>query len=82
MEFLRDRVYSGKPRTITVLKETTRENMRAITKSVRKNVMDYFVLLLKKFKELNELRLEHMLQNGDKKTKYFSVSQGFFNIIN
>ena len=41
-------VYSGKPRTITDLKEAIMEEMRAISWSVCKNVMDDFVLRLKK----------------------------------
>ena len=58
---LKDRIYAGKPRTITVLKEAIREEMRAITNSVCKNVMDNFVLRLKKCTELNGGHLEHML---------------------
>ena len=57
----KDRVYAGKPRTITELKEAIREEMRAITNSVCKNVMDNFVLCLKKCTELNGGHLEHML---------------------
>uniref|UniRef100_H2Z2Y6 DUF4817 domain-containing protein n=1 Tax=Ciona savignyi TaxID=51511 RepID=H2Z2Y6_CIOSA len=59
--YLKDRVYAEKPRTITELKEAIREEMRAITKSVCKNVMDNFVLRLKKCTELNGGHLEHML---------------------
>ena len=59
--YLKDRVYAGKPRTITELKEAIREEMRAITNSVCKNVMDNFVLRLKKCTELNGGHLEHML---------------------
>ena len=46
--YLKDRVYAGKPRTITELKEAIREEMKAITNSVCKNVMNNFVLRLKK----------------------------------
>ena len=56
--YLKDRVYAGKPRTITELREAIREEMRAIT---CKNVMDNFVLRLKKCTELNGSHLEHML---------------------
>ena len=59
--YLKDRVYAGKPRTITELKEAIREEMRAITNSVCKNVMDNFVLRLKKCSELNGGHQEHML---------------------
>jgi len=59
--YLKDRVYAGKPRTITELKEAIREEMRAITNSICKNVMDNFVLRLKKCMELNGGHLEHML---------------------
>ena len=59
--YFKDRVYAGKPKTITKLKEATREEMRAITDSVCKNVMDNFVLCLKKCTELNGGHLEHML---------------------
>ena len=59
--YLKDRVYGGKPRTITELKEAIREEMRDIPNSVCKNVMDNFVLRLKKCTELNGGHLEHML---------------------
>ena len=59
--YLKDRVYAGKPRTITELKEAIREEMRAITNSVCKNVMDNFVLRIKKCTELNRGHLEYML---------------------
>ena len=51
-------VYSGKPRTITDLKEAIRKEMRAISRSVCKNVMNSFVLRLKKCTELNGDHLE------------------------
>ena len=41
-------VFSGKPRTIIDLKEAIMEEMRAISRPVCKNVMDNFVLRLKK----------------------------------
>ena len=59
--YLKVRVYAGKPRNITELKEAIRKETRAITNSVCKNVMDNFVLLLKKSTELNGGNLEHML---------------------
>ena len=59
--YLKNRVYAGKPRTITELKEAIREEMRAITNLVCKNVMDNFVLRLKKCTKLDEGHLEHML---------------------
>ena len=55
------RVYSSKPRTITDLKEAIREEMRAIPRSVYKDVKDNFVLRLKKCTELNGGHLEQML---------------------
>ena len=51
--------YSRKPRTITDLKEAIRKEMRAIPRSVCKDVMDNFVLRPKK--ELNGGYLEQML---------------------
>ena len=59
--YLKDRVYTGKLRTITELKEAIREEIRVITNSVCKNVMDNFMLHLKKCTELNGGNLEHML---------------------
>ena len=58
-----NRVYSGKPRTITDLKEAIREEMRAIPRSVClcKDVMDNFVRRVKKCMELNGGYLEHAL---------------------
>ena len=41
-------VHSGKPRTITDLKEALMEEMRPISWSLCKNVMDNFVLRLNK----------------------------------
>ena len=49
------------PRTITDLKEAIREEMRAIPRSLCKDVMDSFVLRLKKCTELNGGHLEHKL---------------------
>ena len=54
-------VYSGKPRTITGLKEAIREEMRASSQSVCENVMDNFVLRFKEYTELNSGHLEKML---------------------
>ena len=56
----KDRVYAGKSRTITELKEAIREEMRAITNLVCKNVMYNFVLRLKKCTELDGGHPEHM----------------------
>ena len=50
-DVLKDRVYAGKPRTITELKEAIREDIRAIPRSVCKNVMDNFVLRLRRRNE-------------------------------
>ena len=55
------RVYSRHPRTITDLKEAIREEMRAISRSVCKDVTDNFVPRLKKCTELNSGDLEQML---------------------
>ena len=46
--YLKGRIYTAKPRNITELKEAIEKEMRAITNSVCKNVMDKFVLRLKK----------------------------------
>ena len=54
-------VYSWKLRTITGLKEAIRVEMRAIFWSVCKNVMDNFVLHLKKCTQLNGGHLEQLL---------------------
>ena len=57
-----NRVYSGKPRTITGPKEVIREEMmRVIPRSLCNDVMDNFVLRLKKCMELNFSYLEHIL---------------------
>ena len=55
------RVYSGKPRTINDLKNAIREEMRAVSRSVCKDVTDNFVLRLKKCTRLNGSQLEKML---------------------
>ena len=55
------RVYPGKSRTTTDLKEAIREEMRAIHRSVCKDVMDNFVRRLKKCTELNGGHLAHTL---------------------
>ena len=49
------------PRTITDLREAIREEMRAIPRSLCKDVMDSFVLRLKKCTDLNGGHLEYML---------------------
>ena len=56
-----NRVHSKKTRTITDLKETIREEMRAIPQSVCKNVIDSFVRRVKKCTELNGDHLVHTL---------------------
>ena len=38
-DYLKDKVYANKPRTISELKENTREEIRAILRSVCKSVM-------------------------------------------
>lgn len=50
--YLKDGVYAGRPRTITELKETIREEMRAILQLVCKDDLNNFVLHLKKCGEL------------------------------
>ena len=55
------RVYSRKPRTVIDFKEVIREEMRAIRRSVCKDVTDNFVPGLKKCTELNSGYLEQML---------------------
>ena len=62
-------MYAEKPRTITKLKEAIREKMRLIPNSVCKNVMDNFLLCLKKCTDLNGGRLEHMLLHDEKRPK-------------
>ena len=54
-------VYSGKLRAITELKEAIREQMRAIPRSVCRDVIDNFVPRLKKCTELNGGHLATML---------------------
>ena len=54
-------VYSVKPRTITDLNEAIRVEMKVIFRSLCENVMDNFVLRLKKCTELNGGHLEQML---------------------
>ena len=54
-------VYSGRPRTYTDLREAIRVEMKTISRSVCDNVMDNFVLRLKKCTELNGGHLEQML---------------------
>ena len=56
-----NRVYSRKSRTITDLKEAFREEMRAIPRSVCKDVLDNFVRRVKKCTELNGGHLVHTL---------------------
>ena len=56
-----NRVYSRKSRTIICLKETIREEMRAIPLFVCRDVMDYFVRRIKKCAELNGGHHEHTL---------------------
>ena len=50
-------------RTITDLRKAIREEMRAISWSLCKDVMDSFVLRLKKCTDLNGGHLEYMLQS-------------------
>ena len=60
------RVYSLQSRTITDLKKAIREEMRAIPRSLCEDVMDSFVLRVKKCTELNGGHLEHMLYSTQK----------------
>ena len=59
--FLKDRVYTTKPRTISELKENIRGEIRKIPSSVCKDVMNNFVVWLKKCTELKGGHLEHLL---------------------
>ena len=59
----------GTSYAITGLKEAIREEIRAIPRSVCKDVMDNFVLRLKKCTELNGGHLEQMLWNEEEKAK-------------
>ena len=54
-------VYSRKSRTIADLKEAISEEMRAIPRSVREDVIESFVRRVKKCTELNGGHLEHTL---------------------
>ena len=56
-----NRAYSRKSRTIIFLKETIREEMRAIPLFVCRDVMDNFVRRIKKCTELNGDYHEHTL---------------------
>ena len=56
-----NRVYSRKSRKIADLKEAIREEMRAIPRSLREDVVDSFVQRVKKCTELNGDHLEHTL---------------------
>ncbi|KAI6646359.1 hypothetical protein LOD99_9230 [Oopsacas minuta] len=58
--YLKDRVYSTKPRTISELKENIKE-IRKIPTTVCKNVMNNLVVRLKKCTELKGGHLEHLL---------------------
>ncbi|KAI6650019.1 hypothetical protein LOD99_6234 [Oopsacas minuta] len=60
--YLKDRVYSIKPRTISELKENIREEIRKIPNTVCKNVINNLVVRLKKCTELKGGDLEHLLQ--------------------
>ena len=66
-------VYSGKLQTITDLKEAIMEEMRAISRSVCKKVMDNFVMRLKKCTELNGGHLEQMLQSTQEQADRYHV---------
>ena len=59
--FLKDRVYATKPRTLGELKKKIREEMRSISRTTCKSVMQNFVLRLEKCANLNGCHLEHVL---------------------
>ena len=60
-DYLKDKVCSGRPRTIEKLREFIREEIRAIPLSVCSDVMNNFVQRLKKCTERNGGHLGHML---------------------
>ena len=59
--YLKSKVYANKPRTISELKVAIRDEIRAIPRSVCKDVMKNFVKRLEKCLELNGGHLEHVL---------------------
>ncbi|KAI6646878.1 hypothetical protein LOD99_9147 [Oopsacas minuta] len=59
--FLKDRVYATKPRTLGELKKKIQEEMRSISRTTCKSVMQNFVLRLEKCANLNGCHLEHVL---------------------
>ena len=59
--YLRSKVYANKPTTISELKVATRDEIRAIPRSVCKDVMKNFVKRLEKCLELNSGHLEHVM---------------------
>ena len=59
--FLKDRVYASKPRNIVQLKEKIIEEIGAIKRDVLHNVMQNFILRLRKCQQVNGGQLEQML---------------------
>ena len=59
--YLKSKVYANKPRTISELKVAIRDEIRAIPRSVCKDVMKNFVKRLEKCLELNSGHLEHVM---------------------
>ena len=64
-------MYQRKPKTITDLKEAIREEMRAISRSVCKNVMNNFVPRLKKCTNLNSCHLEKILLSTQEQAGHY-----------
>ena len=58
---LKDKVYASKLRTISELKSNIREEIRAIPRSVCKDVMLNFTMRLKKCTEQNGGHMEQVL---------------------
>ena len=58
---LKDKVYKDKPETLLELKESIREEIRVIPRSMCKRVMANFVMRLKKCLEQNGAHVEHLL---------------------
>ena len=58
--FLKDRVYATKPSTLSELKMKIQEEMRNISRTTCKSVMENFVLRMEKCANLNGQHLEHL----------------------
>ena len=59
--YLKDKVYANKPQNIVELKDSIKDEIGKIPRSVCKDVMNNFVVRLRKCMELNGEHLEHML---------------------